>query len=172
MQSNPSRSFRVMPTPGGEASIWAAVQTLRLAVMRDAMQPDVRLFAQKLVASCAPADVACRIARVYAYVKTHLSFVPDPRHVEALGTAAYHLGLIRERGESYGDCDDASLLIGALATAVGVPVRFGVGSFRPDRKLHHIWPEMLSPRGWFQADPFRAERMNQKTPTRVIYVSV
>jgi transglutaminase-like putative cysteine protease len=160
-----------MQTAGGESAIWTAVQVMRGAIVREAMKSDVRLFASRLTASCAPADVACRASRIYAYVKAHMRFVPDPRQVEALGLPSYHLQLIAERNETYGDCDDGAMLIATLATAVGVTSRLAVASFRPDRILHHVWAGLLVPRGWFEADPFRSERFNRQ-PTRVLYLSV
>lgn len=93
-------------------------------------------------------------------------FVPDPLETEAVGWPSFHIQAIREEGNTGGDCDDAAALAGALARSVGRPVRLIVASFRPDRKLHHIWAEgWAGEAGWVELDPFRAERFEGR-PTR------
>ncbi len=109
--------------------------------------------------------------RILDYLKRNLRFVPDPVGVEAIATPSFHLLAIQRDGFSAGDCDDAATLAGALARAVGAPVRLALASFRPDRKFHHTWAEGLASGVWVQLDPFRAERTAAR-PTRLVYQGV
>jgi transglutaminase-like putative cysteine protease len=167
----PARLDSLTQTVGGETAIWQAVEAMKRGILEEAVSPAVRIFASQLVASCRPNDPTCRAARIFAFVKSRMRFVPDPFQVEALGLASYHLKLIQERGETYGDCDDGALLIGTLARAVGLPVRLAVASFRSDQKFHHVWAEVRVPNGWAELDPFRSERFNRK-PSRLQVVPI
>lgn len=104
-------------------------------------------------------------------MKAHLEYLPDPVGVEALGWPSWHIDAIDVRGSSYGDCDDAAALAGALAMAVGARARLVLASYKPDRRLHHIWAEGLSEKGWIEMDPFRSERFTER-PTRLVPVLV
>jgi transglutaminase-like putative cysteine protease len=90
-------------------------------------------------------------------VQTHVEFLPDPLGVEAVGHPIWLAENIRVFGVTQGDCDDAAVLAGALVRSVGRPVRLAVASFRPDRRLHHVWAEGYGT-SWHQLDPFRSER--------------
>jgi len=122
---------------------------------------------------CGPTDAVCRLKRIAGFVREHLRFVPDPVGVEAITTPEAHLFTIDREGVSAGDCDDAATLAGALARAVGCPVRIALASFRLDRRLHHTWAEGLASNvsRWVDLDPFRSERTAPKT-TRLIYMGV
>ncbi len=116
-------------------------------------------------------DAACRIFRIARWVRAHLRFIPDPVGVEAITTPEAHLMVATQEGISAGDCDDAAVLAGALARAVGAPVRIALASFRADRRLHHTWSEAMGQGRWIDMDPFRNERTAPR-PTRLIYVGV
>lgn len=122
---------------------------------------------------CGPTDTICRLRRIAAFVREHLRFVPDPVGVEAIGTPELHLVTIDREDVSAGDCDDAATLAGALARAVGAPVRIALASFRPDHRLHHTWAEglALGAGTWIDLDPFRSERLSPQ-PTRLLYLGV
>lgn len=109
--------------------------------------------------------------RILAFLRDRLRFVPDPVGVEAIATPSFHLLAIGKDGVSAGDCDDAATLAGALARAVGAPVRLALASFRPDGRYHHTWAEGLANGAWIQIDPFRSERTAAR-PTRLSYVGV
>ena len=97
--------------------------------------------------------------------------MPDTREHEILGTPLWHLAEIERDGESAGDCDDAAVLGGALARSVGMRVRVILGSFLPDRRLHHAWSEAETQLGWYELDPFRSERL-RGTATRIVPIEV
>jgi len=131
----------------------------------------VRAYALNISQWCEPTDARCRLLRIAAFLRRRLRFVPDPVGVEAIGAPSFHLLKIREEGVSAGDCDDAATLAGALARAVGAPVRLVLASFRPDGRFHHVWAEGNASGWWVDMDPFRSERTAPR-PTRLRYVGV
>jgi transglutaminase-like putative cysteine protease len=120
---------------------------------------------------CEPLDAACRIKRIGEFMREYLRFIPDPVGVEAITTPETHLVTIDREGVSAGDCDDAATLGGALARAVGCPVRIVLASFWPNKQLHHTWSDGLARDRWIEMDPFRSERSAPR-PTRLVYVRV
>lgn len=133
----------------------------------------VRDVAAQISAPCGPVDSGCRLRRIARWVTDHLRFLPDPVGVEAIAEPVVHLARIAREGASYGDCDDAAALCGALARAVGSPARLLVVSIRPDRKLHHIFTQAASglPGEWIDMDPFLTERRGA-TFTRLVPIRV
>ena len=165
-------SVAIMEIAPGEAGIFQSLEAMRLGVRKELSDPLVRDTAGRLVAGCGPADDACRAAAVFSFVRQKMDYVPDPVDVEAVGLASYHLQQIAETGMTYGDCDDAAVLVATLAMAVGIPARFAVASFRDDLELHHVWAEVrLQDTGWENLDTFRAERL-QANPTRIVYRAI
>ena len=155
----------------GEPGIFQSVAVIKALIRKEASDPIVRSAVSRIVAGIAPRDNTGRLARILSWVKANLNYLPDPREVEAVGTPVFHLNNIRITGSSSGDCDDAAALIGALARSVGRRVRLHVASFRPDRRLHHIWIDAEGDSRWIELDPFRSERFNRK-PTRSVLVMV
>lgn len=78
------------------------------------------------------------------WVGKNIQFWPDPEGTEMLQRA------IRTIEFGYGDCDDMSILLGALLMAVGIPVRFRVVGFK---RPSHIYVEGLVEGGWLGLDP-------------------
>jgi transglutaminase-like putative cysteine protease len=155
----------------GEAGIFQSVAVIKALIRKEASDPIVRSAVSRIVAGIAPGDNTGRLSRILSWVRANLSYLPDPREVEAVGTPVFHLNNIRVTGSSSGDCDDSAALVGALARSVGRKVRLHIASFRADRRLHHIWAEAQGDRGWVQLDPFRSERFGRK-PTRSVLVTV
>lgn len=50
------------------------------------------------------------------------------------------------------DCKKKSILIGAWAAANGKPFRFVAVSHRPDKSIHHVFPQIDFGRGWVNVD--------------------
>ncbi len=168
--------FHQTPLPRGEAGTWRTLAVMQRAVRTDAAHPLVRSTAARVIAGVHPTDRERQAERIYAYVKRVMPYVSDPVDVEAFGTPVFHLTQLTQLGRTFGDCDDAVGLLAALLQSVGIRARFAAGSFRPDRKLHHVWTEaevIPRPGGgvWREFDPYRAERFGLQ-PTRVVRVAV
>ena len=146
--------------PPGEAGIFRSLAVMRQMIIAAAPHPTIRRRAAILSRGIAPGDHDARLEAILSWVRANLSFLPDPVGVEAIASPVFHVQSIEIGGGSAGDCDDAATLLGALARSIGRPVRLHVASFRPDRKLHHVWTDAAGARAWLQLDPFRAERFS------------
>ena len=78
----------------------------------------------RIVASCPDRDQVCELHKMFAFVKRYVRFIPDPRtkkkdgYVELVQAPFYTLD------RRAGDCDDMSVLLAAMAMAIGMPARF------------------------------------------------
>ena len=140
---------------------------MKRAARREAHLPAVRDAAARVVATCGPTGMRCRAFRLLQYVRQAMRYVPDPREVEAVGLASFHLQNIARQGYTWGDCDDAAVMLATMARAVGLRTRFAVASFLETRALHHVWTEALAGGEFLTLDPFRSERL-LRAPSRVL----
>jgi len=84
---------------------------------------------------CPPKDDECELVRIWDFVVLNFRYVYDPQSIDTFATAKLSLDA------GGGDCDDAQILIGALAMAIGFPVRARVISTPDDPgNWVHIYP--------------------------------
>lgn len=95
-----------------------------------------------------PKDRRGEIRAVFDWVRRNVRYTRDIYRVETLHTARRMLAL------RAGDCDDMTILIGAMLMSTGHPVRLAIVGFRPDRPhgYTHIYPEAHNGRRWIALD--------------------
>lgn len=120
-----------------------------------------------LLASRVPAkDYVGEVNALFRWVQRHVRYTKDPFRIEVLHSARRLLEL------RAGDCDDMTILLGALIKAVGHPVRLvltGPEATRPDL-FSHIYLE-ARPRGrWIPLDATMPVDMGwaPRTPVRMV----
>lgn len=69
-------------------------------------------------------NVASQIRALQAYVRDHITYVPDPRRVEMVQTPPQTLTI------RTGDCDDKATLLATLLESVNLPTRFVAMGFQ------------------------------------------
>lgn len=85
-------------------------------------------------------------------------YVKDPRWLETVATSGpavmgLTLGMSSPHGIGAGDCDEATVALGALAAAVGIEPRIVVTGNPITGRPSHVYPEMHIPRiGWLPFD--------------------
>lgn len=86
---------------------------------------------------------------VYKWMKSNVAYVRDPDGIEWLQTAKKTLEL------KFGDCDDQSILAGALLSSIGVPVRFKVVKANPQKRdsFSHVYLQYQDKGSWIGFDP-------------------
>lgn len=86
---------------------------------------------------------------VYDWMKKHIQYVRDPDGIEWLQTPLITLK------NKYGDCDDQSILAGALLSSIGVPTRFKVVKADPRKPnaFSHVYLEYQANGQWKPFDP-------------------
>jgi transglutaminase-like putative cysteine protease len=95
-----------------------------------------------------PKDRTGEIRVLFDWVRRNIRYTRDIFHVELLHGARRVLEL------RAGDCDDVTILLGAMLMATGHPVRLALVGFRPHRphRYSHIYPEVFERGRWIPVD--------------------
>ena len=101
---------------------------------------------RRIASSLAVGSDAMRIVYVWHYVRARVRYVRDPEGVELVQSARRTL----ERGE--GDCDDFTILVGALLCALGYPVRVTLVQHAGAVEFNHVVPEVRVGNRWLALD--------------------
>ena len=111
-------------------------------------------------------DYLGEIDALFRWVQRHVRYTKDPFRIEVLHSARRMLGL------KAGDCDDMTIVLGALIKSVGHPVRIvltGPDSLRPDL-FSHIYLEARHHDQWIPLDATMPYGMgwSPRTPVRQV----
>lgn len=109
--------------------------------------PSIKQIANKIATDSCQSNKICHAKAMFYFVKNNIQYVSDPPNeylasaFETLQTAA-------------GDCDDYSILLASLTTAVGIPTRL---TFIPNHvfvqiKLDSARNKYKQPDGWITLD--------------------
>ena len=141
---------RVRRIPRGDAGILRTVKEMRRLVQGSLTSP---LTVESAAAIVSPWETSCQRAQgVRDYLAEYVRFVPDPLGFELLRAPDFMLNQIGTQGYAAGDCDDIAILGAALGKAVGMPARFVLIGFSPDRPWEHVFTELATERGWAELD--------------------
>jgi len=113
------------------------------------------------VAGVAPKDRFGEIRSLFEWVRRNIRYTRDIFRVELLHTARRMLEL------RAGDCDDMTILLGAMLMSTGHPVRLVLAGFRK-RKPHsysHIYLEVDLGGNWIALDPTMEHPMGWSPPS-------
>ena len=88
------------------------------------------------------------VCALFDFVKRNIRYTRDIFRVELLHSARRMLEL------QAGDCDDMTILLGAMLLSTGHPVRLVLAGFRPNRPhaYSHIYPEVNVKGRWLAID--------------------
>jgi hypothetical protein len=142
------------PLSQGDAGVAQTVQVMRQLIDQDLANPDFVNFAKTLVANVPAHDEWAEVEAIYNWVHNNIRFVKDPYTKETLYPPSELLKL------KSGDCDDISMLLGALYLAVGYPARLATVSANAQSpgEFSHVFPEVEVPpdsNNWVAADAAR-----------------
>jgi hypothetical protein len=123
------------------------VQTLIRAGAKDfsVRQKAIDILLEKQVK---PKDYLGEIKALFEWVQRHIRYTKDTFHVEVLHSARRMLEL------RAGDCDDMTILLGAMLEAIGHPVRLVIIGPNPLRQdlFTHIYLEAFHRGRWISLD--------------------
>jgi transglutaminase-like putative cysteine protease len=93
-------------------------------------------------------DRVGEVCALFDWVRRHIRYTRDIFRVELLHSARRMLEL------KAGDCDDMTILLGAMLVSTGHPVRLALTGFRRSRPhaYSHIYPEVLVRGRWVAMD--------------------
>ncbi len=102
------------------------------------------------------------VRALFDWVRRHVRYTRDIYQVELLHTARRMLEL------RAGDCDDMTILLGAMLTATGHPVRLVLAGFRPERphSYSHVYPEVFVRGRWLAIDATMPRPIGWAPPAR------
>lgn len=95
-----------------------------------------------------PKDKVGEVWSLFDWVRKNIRYTRDIFRVELLHSARRMIQL------RAGDCDDMTILLGAMLLSTGHPVRLALVGFRPDKPhvYSHIYPEVLLQGRWIPLD--------------------
>ncbi len=132
----------------GDAGTEQTVSEMSRLICEAALTPTVRRVAVNIVAAVED-DPIEQLTAIRQWVSSHFQFIRDPASGELLhdvtkGPDAL-LRQISQYGVARGDCDDAAILAGALACAVGFQVALMLVAFAPNAPYSHVWASASAP---------------------------
>ena len=137
--------------PGGYAGTRTTVGYIVRLIKQGAKDFCVRQRAIDILFQHAvpPKDYLREIEVLFEWVKNNIRYTRDIYRVELLHSARRMLEL------RAGDCDDLTILLGAMLKAIGHPVRLALVGFNPKRKksFTHIYLEAFHKGRWIPLDP-------------------
>jgi len=138
----------------GERGTAQTVHLMRQLIDQALNDPQFVRFAIDLVRNVPAYDDFGEVASIFGWVQDNIRYTKDPVTKEKL-TPPMELLKIQA-----GDCDDTSMLIAALAIAVGYPARLVTVAANPNspNDFSHVYPEVEVPAGsgtWLALDAAR-----------------
>lgn len=121
-------------------------------IRRSTVHPRVVGQARAIVGAASRHDKAGQLQLIRDWVADNTKWVPDPIGGEYLVTPEVMLTRVGKGGPAIGDCDDVAMLYGALARAVGLPVKLTAVAFAPRRDFRHVYASGWDGQGWHPAD--------------------
>jgi len=124
------------------------VGIIRSFILEGSQNPNLRLLVSRILKSCKSKDFPCYVEKIVEFVRSKVRYVDDPQRMEVLQSPerTLHLGM--------GDCDDFTILTGALLRTAGFPVRIVLGDVNGDGKYEHVYLRVMLPnKTWLTVDP-------------------
>lgn len=150
---------RVAQLPG-TAGIVQTVGLMKSMVNQAIDSPVIRKQAARVTEGIDRGNYKAQAVALGAWVRRAIRYVPDPRNLEHLTNPAIFAQAVEEKRRVYGDCDDMSMYVAALAKSIGLrPVFKVVGR---GKQYHHVYVEVngipIDPTVEFGVKPFTAHR--------------
>lgn len=126
--------------PSGPPGVRVTLKVMAQLVRTGKTDVAVRDLAQQIVQSLPSKDYLGEVETIWQWVRNNIRYVRDVQGVETVATPG------RTLQSRSGDCDDQSVLIGALLSSIGHKIRFAALAFSPHR-YSHVFAETMIGRG-------------------------
>jgi transglutaminase-like putative cysteine protease len=154
--------IKIVRVPKGRAGTLATAELIGRLLRSGAKDFYVRQKAIEVLraAGVRPKDRFGEICALFEWVRRNIRYTRDIVRVELLHTARRMLEL------RAGDCDDMTILLGAMLTSVGHPVRLVLTGFRSNQPhvYSHVYPEVQWKGHWIPIDPTVSRPMGWAPP--------
>jgi transglutaminase-like putative cysteine protease len=142
--------IRIVRVPKGTRGAIASASLIAKLIREGARDFYVRQKAIEIFreASAAPKDRWAEVCALFNWVRKNIRYTRDIFRTELLHTARRMLEL------RAGDCDDMTILLGAMLISTGHPVRLALAGFRANKPhgYSHIYPEVYVKGKWIALD--------------------
>lgn len=126
-----------IPQLPGSAGIVQTMGLMRAMVNGSIADPLIRRQAVRAADHCNRGNTQCSAAAIGEWVRLKVKYVPDPLRHEHLTSPAVIAKAVEEGKRVYGDCDDMSMYVAALAKSIGLTPTFEVVG--RDKTFHHVY---------------------------------
>jgi hypothetical protein len=144
----------------GAAGIVQTMGLMRAMVNGTIADPLIRRQAVRATDFCGRGNKHCSATAIGEWVRSKMKYVPDPLNHEHLTSPAVIAKAIEEGKRVYGDCDDMSMYVAALAKSIGLAPTFEVVG--RDKQFHHVYTSVngipVDPTVPAGKNPFHAKR--------------
>jgi hypothetical protein len=175
--NQPFASLRYMPPPPSPAKIYLGSIPKGYLGTRKTLEHIQRLIREGakdfyvrqkaidilLARGIRPKDYLGEVKALFEWVQRNVRYTKDPLSVETLHSARRMLEL------RAGDCDDMTILLGAMLEAIGHPIRLVIVGPDPRRPrfFSHIYQEVNYKGRWIPLDPTVPHAMGWAPPSWV-----
>lgn len=148
---NPQAKYQTIRRKPGDAGIYQTVDIMRRIKEKYKIKPWIIELARQIVTDRNAVTEIDQMKAVFNWMKgteskPNILYVKDPHDVELL---QFPEVTIRTRT---GDCDDHAILSSSLLEALGIPAKFRIVSYKPDRGFQHVYTIARSRGQWYPAD--------------------
>lgn len=138
----------------------ATIRIIGKAIRAGSHYGPIRNRAAKLAGTQEPKDYLGQAKAIFDDFVKRWRYVKDPLDRELVALAphqVYQTIMGGDNGRGVGDCDDATVAIGAQLQSIGIPVRIATIApigFPPGRSMTHVFAQAHIPgAGWITVDP-------------------
>lgn len=152
-----------LPMPQGDAGTSLTVSKMRQMIHAGGKNPRIRELAASLAMHHATDQG--KIGSVFDFVRNKMRYISDPRHQELVGSSEYHYRNLGQHGAMAGDCDDHTVMLGAMLESIGYPTRITTVRMRPGAGSYdHVYLEVHDRRQWIPLDASNKRRRPGEAP--------
>jgi len=154
--------IRVVPVPKGRRGTIVSAGLIAELIREGSRDFYVRQRAIQIFreTGAPPKDRWAEVCALFQWVRNHVRYTRDIFRLELLHTARRMLEL------RAGDCDDMTILLGAMLVSTGHPVRLVLTGFRRRRpgSYSHIYPEVNVRGKWIALDATMSQPIGWAPP--------
>jgi len=154
-RSEPAYEVHFQPIGLGAAGIRAALVKMAALTRKDCADSDVRFCAFMLTFDCPQGDEYANACAIANRMRPGLrwKWTKDPRPFEFFIAPRVSAYRVRKDNLGWGDCDDFSLLQGAMLTGIGIPARYvAIGTPNGGGGYSHVFCEAFVGGDWRSMD--------------------
>ena len=160
MRLAPQVPFSVSAVPAslGSAGVAQTMREMRRLIDEGKRDAGIIATAHTVIFTQPEKLEAAEACSLFEFVRDHIRYVRDVVGHETLASA--RITLARQAG----DCDDQTVLLGAMLEAVGYPVRLVVAAYDGPGVWAHVYLQVWAEGRWIDCDPTERQAFGWAPP--------